>query len=200
MPDAAVIAPPRRMTYEEFLADPSEEHAEWVNGEVCPMPSVSDAHNEITAFLLLIMGAHVSTRELGRVFHDPFNMKTGPDLPGRAPDVAFVASANLNRVRGNHLEGPADLVVEVISPGGAGRDRGDKYLEYEAGGVREYWLIDPQRHVAEFYLLGPDGRYELATGYGDEYESRGLPGFRLPIAWLWSPPTGGAMTRYLATL
>lgn len=43
------------------------------------------------------------------------------------------------------MDGTPDLIVEVTSPESLARDRGEKYVEYEAAGVREYWLIDPDR-------------------------------------------------------
>ena len=101
----------------------------------------------------------------------------------------FVAYANRSRVKSSHLEGPADLVVEIVSPDSRKRDRGEKYYEYEKGGVPEYWLIDPIREAAEFYRLGADGLYTVApidaAGY---YHSAVLDGLRLQPAWLWHDP------------
>ena len=82
-------------------------------------------------------------------------MKIGPDLPGREPDILFIAREHLDRFRDTYLDGPADLVVEIISRDSRARDRGDKFYEYEQGGVREYWLLDYLRRQAEFYQLGP---------------------------------------------
>jgi Uma2 family endonuclease len=56
------------------------------------------------------------------------------------------------------------LIVEIISPESSGRDRGEKFYEYEMAGVREYWLIDPQREQVEFYELNAEGRYTLLLG------------------------------------
>jgi len=58
-----------------------------------------------------------------------------------------------------------------------------KFGDYEAAGIPEYWLIDPERRTAEFYHLVA-GRYELAATPDDIYESRVLPGLRLPLEWL----------------
>ncbi|MDW8290080.1 MAG: Uma2 family endonuclease, partial [Armatimonadota bacterium] len=80
-------------------------------------------------------------------------MKTGADLPGRSPDILFVSQQNLHRLKPTYLDGPADLVVEIISPESEERDRTQKFSEYERGGVREYWLIDPEKRLAEFYVL-----------------------------------------------
>lgn len=94
----------------------------------------------------------------------------------------------VSRLKKTHLAGPADLVVEVITPGSQSVDRGEKYYEYEAGGVREYWLIDPVRKQAEFYLLGRDRQYHLAPIKDGKFHSVVLKGLWLKVAWLWQSP------------
>lgn len=178
-----------RMSYARFLKwDGRNPHVEWVNGEVVAMAPVSNDHSALQVFLLKILGSFVDARQLGELRTEPFQMKTGPDLPGRAPDILFIAKKSLSRLKKNHLEGPADLVVEIISPGSQSIDRGDKYFEYEKGGVREYWLIDPLRKQAEFYLLGRDGVYHLAPIQGDIFRSAVLKGLWLKVGWLWRKP------------
>jgi len=145
-------------------------------------------HENIRRFLYTLINLFVEAHQLGRVYSEPFQMKTGPDLPGRAPAVFFVANENLGRVRQLNLEGPANLVVEIISPGSRATDRGDKFYEYEQGGVPEYWLLDPERRQAEFYLRGNDGIYRLVQPGSDGiYRSKVLAGLWLKVEWLWPP-------------
>ena len=112
-----------------------------------------------------------------------------PSLPGRAPDILFVAKRNLHRIKENHLKGPADLVIEIISEGTRGLDRSDKYYEYEKGGIREYWLIDPLRKQAEFYRLDRGGVYRLVN-VGDDgvFRSEVLKGLWMKPEWFWRKP------------
>lgn len=177
------------MTYEEFLVWVDEDtHAEWVDGKVVFMSPVSREHSSVAGFLYRIVSSFVEDRQLGEVHHEPFQMKTGPNLPGRSPDVIFIATENLGRLRANYLDGPADLVVEVISPDSRGRDRGEKFYEYEEGGVKEYWLIDTLRRKAEFYQLGADGYYRPLPVLADgQFGCTVLPGFWLNVDWLWQP-------------
>jgi len=115
-------------------------------------------------------------------------MKTGPDLPGREPDIIFVRKENLKMLKKTHLDGPADLVVEIISEESRLRDRGEKFAEYEIGGVKEYWILDPDLKRADFFLL-KEGRYERRVE--DEqgiYHSELIPGFWIKVEWLWNPP------------
>ena len=195
MPVAAT-SPPAKMTYEEFLRwDGENQHVEWVDGKVVLMSPITMEHSNVSLFLLTLVKSYVEEHHLGRVLYDPFQMKTGPALPGRAPDILFVANKNLGRLQRLYLDGPADLVVEVISPGSRAVDRGEKFYEYEQGGVPEYWLIDPQRKQAEFYQLGEDGIYRLASPDAEgNYRSRELAGLWLKVNWLWQEPLPPLLT------
>ncbi len=108
---------------------------------------------------------------------------------GREPDIMFVATSNLGRLTPQYLDGPADLAVEILSSESVGRDRGEKSVEYEAAGVREYWLIDPERKQAEFYILDENEQYQLVlSGKNGIFRSRVIEGFYLRIEWLWQEP------------
>jgi len=181
-------AQPRRMTYEEFLAWADEDTlAEWVNGEVVMTSPASDRHQEIVLFLGQIIGLYVEQQGSGRILISPFQMKL--ERSGREPDLLFVAREHLDRLKETYLDGPADLVVEIVSPESLGRDRGEKFYEYEQAGIPEYWLIDPQREQAEFYQLDERGRYRLIWPDAEGvYRSKVLEGFWLQVDWLWRPP------------
>ena len=181
-------ARPRRMTYEEFLAWADEDTlAEWVNGEVVMISPAGYKHQDIANFLLSILRAFAEARQLGSVLSAPFQMKL--ERSGREPDLLFVAREHLDRLKETYLDGPADLVVEIVSPESLGRDRGEKFYEYEQAGIPEYWLIDPQREQAEFYQLDERGRYRLIWPDAEGvYRSKVLEGFWLQVDWLWRPP------------
>ena len=181
-------AEPQRMTYQQFLQWADEDAlAEWVDGEVVMVSPASRQHHHLVDFLAAVMRAYVEARDLGVVISAPFQMKLGQS--GREPDLLFLSREHLDRLKDTHLDGPADLVVEIVSPESAGRDRGEKFYEYEAAGIPEYWLLDPEHKRAEFYQLGDDGLYHLASPDEEgSYHSRVLPGFWLRLAWLWEPP------------
>ncbi len=184
------VPPEGKLTYEEFLEWVDEDTwAEWIDGEVVMVSPASDRHQDVVAFLLALLRIVVEMWGLGVVRPAPFQMKIGKDLPGREPDLLFVAREHLDRLTKTFLNGPADLVVEVASPESRLRDAGEKFAEYAAGGVREYWLIDPERRQADFYLLDPRGRYRLVEpDAGGWYHSTVLTGFRMKVDWLWADP------------
>ncbi len=179
-----------KISYEDFLEwDGEDQHIEWVEGEVIRMSPISNTHQKIGAYLLTLLQFYANLRNLGEVRYEPFQMKTGPNLPGRSPDIMFIADENSKRLKKTYLDGPADLVVEIISPESRARDRGDKFFEYEAGGVPEYWLLDPIREQAEFYQLGANGIYRVVPLDSEgKYHSLMLPGLWLQVEWLWETP------------
>ena len=187
---ATQTKPTTKISYENFLEQTDENpHVEWVDGEIIPMSPVSNQHQNVAGFLIALLRVFAEENHLGEVRSEPYQMKPALHLPGRAPDIFFVAQAHLDRLKKTYLEGPADLIVEIISPESRARDRGDKFYEYEQGGVLEYWIIDPTRNQAEFYQRGEDGYYRpiLADAQG-RYHSAVLPGLWLEVAWLWQTP------------
>jgi Uma2 family endonuclease len=183
-----------RMSYEEFLAWADEDvHAEWVDGEVIVQMPPKEPHQRVVAFLVQLMGLFIQLFNLGRLLPAPFEMRAIPDGPAREPDLIFIAREHLDRLSPERLSGPADLVVEVISDDSVARDRADKFYEYQAAGVREYWILDsrPGRERADFYVLDNNARYRPVPQDADNrYHSTVLPGFWLQVDWVTSvePP------------
>lgn len=177
-----------RMSYAEYLAWAHEDvHAEWVNGEVIVHMPPKQPHQIVVAFLLRLLGQFVELFNLGRLLPAPFEMRAVPEGPAREPDLLFVARAHLERLTEARLSGPADLVIEVISDDSVARDRADKFYEYQAAGVQEYWIVDPRPGYArgDFYVLDAQGRYRPVPIDPDgRYYSTVLAGFWLQVDWV----------------
>ncbi len=183
---AAVSGP---ISYEEFLIRCDGRSAEWIGGRVELRMSSSDEHQDLQRFLLALLAHWAESGDFGIVRGAPFQMRLSPEDRGREPDVLFVAREHLDTLRPSFLDGPADLAIEIVSPESAGRDRGEKFYEYEAGGVREYWIIDPQRKRAEWCRLQENGVYTLvAPDEGGIYRSQVLEGLWMREEWLWQRP------------
>ncbi len=176
------------MTYEEFLAwTPESQIAEWVNGEAFITPPPSIRHQLLIQFLSRLLCAFVEPRNLGTVLFAPVQMKL--ESSGREPDILFIRKEHEARFRNLYVDGPADLVIEVISPDYRSKDKVEKFREYQQAGIPEYWTIDPIRAQAEFQVLGADNVYHPAPVDPDGFfHSRVLDGFRLQVDWLWQTP------------
>jgi Uma2 family endonuclease len=175
-----------RMTEAEFVAwCDSDTWAEWVDGEVIVMSPVNFEHADLHAFLLRLVGGFVEERELGRVVTEPFQIRFAELRRRRSPDIIFISNRRLRLVKGAHFEGGPDLIVEIVSPESQSRDRREKYLEYEAAGVKEYWIVDPLSRVVEAHVRARGGKYRPLPEKNERIGSTVLKGFYLRPEWLW---------------
>jgi len=190
----------RKMSYEAFLAWADEDtHAEWVNGEVIVFMPPKYIHQTTLKLLLRLLGLFIDMFDLGKIQIAPFEMNLPQSNAYREPDIFFVAKENLNRLTEARLEGPADLIIEIISDSTVRNDREDKFKEYQAAGVSEYWLIDPRpdKRRADFYHLDETGLYKLfATEDDERVESQTLAGFWLRPDWIWQADTLNPLTAF----
>ena len=88
------------------------------------------------------------------------------DYPQKGDYVVpdFFVLCDRSKQKKGGVYGVPNLVVEVLSPGSAKYDRGDKKDIYQEIGVSEYWIIDPDKRSIEVYLLR-DGVYRLDEIY-----------------------------------
>ena len=182
--DGVKPPPEGKISEEEFLAWCDEDvKAEWVDGQVIMMSPANVQHVNLTSFLISLMRIWVEDRDLGAVFGLELMTRLSP-RSRRVPDLVFVAKDRLQNLRRNHLEGPPDLAIEVVSPDSLVRDWREKYLDYQSAGLREYWVIDPANQRVEAYRL-VDGAYQKIVPDHGRVDSSVLAGFYLRDEWLW---------------
>ena len=185
------IPPKEEMSFDEYIEWLDEDtRAEWVSGRIEIMASPAAlSHQEAGGFLYRVLSFYIEAHDLGQLILAPYVMRMANIARGREPDLLFVQKDRVHLLTRHYLDGPADLVIEIISPESNKRDRKVKFAEYQIAGIREYWLIDPDNQTAEFYLLDEEGTYEPAAP--DEegfYRSQVINGFRLRVDWLWQSP------------
>jgi Uma2 family endonuclease len=174
-------------SFADFLELVTEdEKADLLHGGIYMASPESLDHNDLETWLGSIFRAFVEERDLGRVFvtKDAFRLS---DDSAPEPDLGFIATARLDRLRSGYVDGPPDLAVEIVSPESVDRDYEHKRAIYEEFGVGEYWLLDPDEQTATFLLL-ESGAFVERKPDGNIYRSRQLPGFWIDVRWLWQRP------------
>lgn len=183
---------------EEYLEKYAEHHCEWVNGTVVKMAPATFRHNLLIGYLYMLLNAYFELKPIGIVALSPFLQRLPEIRVTREPDLMVVLNDNLNEMTNTGMNGAADICIEVISPESVLRDRGEKFEEYERGGVGEYWIFDYQRSEALFYRRNSEGIFARQTEDADDnYRTSLLPGLVINVPTLWREklPGPGATVR-----
>jgi Uma2 family endonuclease len=105
------------------------------------------------------------------------------------PDIIYVAPARAGLVGKDAVYGAPDLVMEILSPSTGYYDLTKKRDAYERFGVREYWIVDPERKRVELLVL-EDGTYRSDQTITTDGTARSvlLEGFAVDVAPLFDMP------------
>jgi Uma2 family endonuclease len=99
------------------------------------------------------------------------------------PDVLYISKQRRSIV-GDRINGPPDLVIEVLSAGAERRDRVAKLDAYVRFGVPEYWIVDYTAKTIDFLVM-KDGRYSVMETVEGRYQSPQLSEVSLDLANFW---------------
>lgn len=185
---------PLRMSYDEWqtwLGAGEVHRGEWIDGEVGVFTMPKHLHQAVLLWLARLLAEYVDRLSLGEVGFDGTEMWLESRRTARLPDLFFVTTAHLNRLGPDRLDGPADLVVEIVSDDSVTRDHREKFIEYQVAGIPEYWIADPRprRQTFAMYALDEHGTYQsVPRDDNGHFHSRVLTGLWLDPDWLWQTP------------
>ena len=163
------------------------QKADLIDGVIYMASPDNTEANDLNAWLVMVVRGYARRKKLGNVYCSRvalrLNKRNSPE-----PDLLFVKRERQHLVKRGYIDGPADLVMEIVSPDSIERDYIKKRRQYQRFGVPEYWIIDPLRRRVVFLRLEADGKYRAARAVKGVLSSDVLPGFRLRAAQLWRRP------------
>lgn len=166
---------------EKFYETMDEQRkVEFINGEIIMHSPVKIEHNTATVLISRLLGTYIDEHDLGMIGVEKLMITlTRNDYE---PDVCYFTKERADEFEEGMMKFPApDFIVEVLSPSTEDRDRGVKFEDYEAHGVREYWIADPKRKTIEQYKL-VRGKYTLIQKSGSgTVKSFTVKGFAMPV-------------------
>ncbi len=177
----------RRQSFYEWLTD--DVKAEFINGEVIMHSPVKRRHLRASGNLSTLIRIYVQFHGLGEV--DIEKAMVSLTRNDYEPDICYWRKEVADTFDDDTMQHPApDLVVEILSKGTAKRDRGIKFEDYAAHGVREYWLVDPTRQTVEQFQL--DEAFMAFDAVGNFHLNSSitaltLPGFTIPVRAIFEP-------------
>jgi Uma2 family endonuclease len=176
-----------RLTYDDFLLFPADgKRHEIIDGEHFVTPSPNTRHQVLVGRLHFAIEQFLRQyRGLGRVFLAPFDVVfTRWDVV--EPDLLFIAGDQSEILTDRNVQGAPALIIEVLSPGTRKVDEHIKRRLFERGGVREYWLVDPEVDVVRVFRRTADGsslprETELSREAHDVLTTPLMPGLAIPL-------------------
>lgn len=168
-----------KLTYKDYLLLPEDKRYEIINGELFMTPSPRTIHQRLILRLARIIEDFVKKGDLGEVFIAPYDVILSKhDIV--QPDIIFVSKERKGIITDLNIEGPPDMVVEILSPATEERDLILKKKLYATFGVKEYWIVDPVDKSVKLFNLGEEGYMEVKTE--NTLRSFLLNGFEIDIA------------------
>jgi Uma2 family endonuclease len=180
----------RKLTYDDFVNFPDDGlRHELIDGEHYVTPSPIAKHQRVSGRLFGELYQHLKLNPVGEVFHAPFDVVLS-HVDVVEPDLLLVLADQSDIVTVKHVRGTPAIVAEILSPGTRRVDETVKRSLYERSGVREYWVVDPERDTVTVHRRSGDGTLmaapELTRGGGDVLTSPLLPGWSVQLETLFA--------------
>jgi len=157
----------RRYTYADYCTWDDSENWEIINGEPYMLAAPGERHQSVsmnlTEQLLSLL------KEKGKpckLYAAPFSVRLNADKGDDTvvqPDLVVVCDKS--KIDDKGCNGAPDLVIEILSPSTAQRDKWVKFHAYRKAGVREYWIVDPDSKTVQVCTLR--GEEYIITAYAD---------------------------------
>jgi Uma2 family endonuclease len=176
-----------RYTYADYLGWEGPERYQLINGETFQMASPSVAHQALLMELSLQFGNWLRGKPC-QVFAAPLDVRLFPEKDNMddtvvQPDLLVVCDKD--KIASGSINGPPDLVIEIMSPSNSRRELFLKFQYYLEAGVREYWVIDPEEKKVQVHIYEND--HYLSTAYRENavIALAVLPGLEIALESLW---------------
>lgn len=173
------------LTYEDYRRMlEARVRNELLEGDLYVTSACTPSHQRIVRRLASILGAYADEHGVGEVLTAPIDVVLSPTDVVQ-PDIVVVRTGRLTIIGAEAIQGVPDLIIEVLSPATAARDRGRKKDTYERFGVADYWILDPENRTLEMYHL--EGRaYRMAASVEQDVRHAALfPGLAVDLNSLW---------------
>ena len=152
-------------TWTDYQTWPEGERWEIIGGVAYNMsPAPSTKHQTVIGNFFGILHQKLAGK-ICRPFIAPTDVKLS-DVDVVQPDILVVCDPG--KITPTHIEGPPDLIVEVLSPSTSPKDLREKKALYERTGVQEYVVVDPLENYANRFLLGDTGGFDKGTVFGPQ--------------------------------
>lgn len=147
------MALPQEKTYtiEDIYALPDGQRAELIDGQMYMMAPPNRIHQRLSHLLDWTIENYIRDKKGNcEVYTAPFSVFLNKDNQNYVePDISVVCDKS--KLNENGCNGAPDWIIEITSPSNPQNDYGLKLFKYRTAGVREYWIVNPQKKTVTVY-------------------------------------------------
>ena len=157
-------------SYADYLVWKIKERVELLKGKILEMSAPSPIHQEISGNLQGALFVFLKNSKC-KLYTAPFDVRFPQKGESQVytvvqPDLCVVC--DLEKIDSKGCVGAPDLVIEILSPGNSKKEMKSKFALYQEEGVREYWVVDPERELV-FVYVADNKKFKPTIPIADDY-------------------------------
>lgn len=157
-------------SYADYLVWKIKERVELLKGKIFEMSAPSPIHQEISGNLQGALFVFLKNSKC-KLYTAPFDVRFPQKGESQVytvvqPDLCVVC--DFEKIDSKGCVGAPDLVVEILSPGNSKKEMKSKFALYQEEGVREYWIVDPERELV-FVYVADNKKFKPTIPIADDY-------------------------------
>ena len=165
-----------------LIPDDGRRH-EIIDGEHIVNPAPNLYHQTLSRRIQFQLYSQIELRGLGVVFDAPCDVQLS-ECDIVQPDLIVVLNHKQAIMTASRIIGSPDLVVEIMSASSVHNDRVRKLELYRKSTIPEYWVVDPDEHVVEQFILRNDA-YELLGRHTQAFDVHVIGDVRVDLRQVW---------------
>lgn len=160
-------------TYGDYITWPEDKRIELIDGQIYMMAPPSRVHQKVLGGIFYQFFNYLQGKSC-EVYTAPFGVRLPSSDEENDKDIKTVVEPDIvvvcdtSKLDDEGCKGAPDLIVEIVSPSTARKDRVEKFNLYEKFGVREYWIVEPESKIVSVFTLQDNKRYGRPEIYTDE--------------------------------
>ena len=157
-------------SYADYLVWKIKERVELLKGKILEMSAPSPIHQEISGNLQGALFVFLKNSKC-KLYTAPFDVRFPQKGESQVytvvqPDLCVVC--DFEKIDSKGCVGAPDLVVEILSLGNSKKEMKSKFALYQEEGVREYWVVDPERELV-FVYVAENKKFKPTIPIADDY-------------------------------